>query len=57
MPALNGSTFLRNPQTGEIESLAAGSELPEWAVGLVGGHLLVEPEVIADEKPKRPRAR
>lgn len=41
---LNSGTHLRNPATGEIEFLPAGSTLPEWATtgsdGMVGDHLL-----------------
>lgn len=52
MPKLTGSTTLMRPDTLEVVTLAEGDDLPEWADGLVGAHLLVE-----DEKPKRPARR
>lgn len=51
MPKLTGSTTLMRPDTLEVVTLAEGDDLPEWADGLVGAHLLEE------EKPKRPARR
>lgn len=45
---LRGTMAFRNPETQEVVSLLAGSEVPEWAVGLV------HPDDLEDEKPKRP---
>ena len=44
---VTANTLLRDPSTGDLVSVAAGEDLPEWADGLVGAHLLdapVEPE-------------
>lgn len=43
MTKLTGGTVVQNPQTLEPVFLAAGSDLPEWAEGLVGDHLLDQP--------------
>ena len=51
MPKLTGSTTVMRPDTLEVVTLAEGDDLPEWADGLVGAHLLEE------EKPKRPARR
>lgn len=45
MPKLTDNVALRNPETGEVVTLSPGTELPKWADGLVGGHLL-------DDAPK-----
>jgi len=45
---LNANTTLVHPSTLEATAIAAGDEVPDWADGLVGDHL------IEDEKPKRP---
>lgn len=47
MPKLTGNTAVMRPDTLEVVTLAEGDDLPEWADGLVGAHLLEE------EKPKR----
>ena len=52
MPKLTGNTTLMRPDTLEVVTLAEGDDLPDWADGLVGAHLLVE-----EEKPKRPARR
>ena len=52
MPKLTGDTTLMRPDTLEVVTLAEGDDLPDWADGLVGAHLLVE-----EEKPKRPARR
>lgn len=52
MPKLTGNTAVMRPDTLEVVTLAEGDDLPEWADGLVGAHLLVE-----EEKPKRPARR
>lgn len=43
MATLTENVILRDPSTGAPTSLLVGSELPEWAEGLVGGHVLTEP--------------
>lgn len=40
MARLKGNVLLRNPETGAVELLADGSDLPDWARGLVGDHAL-----------------
>ena len=56
---LTGTTVLPDPTTLLPLVLRAGDELPDWADGMVGGHLLgeageapaeTEPEVV-DERP------
>lgn len=51
MAKLNANTTLVHPATIEVTTLAAGEEVPDWAEGLVGDHL------VEDEKPKRAPAR
>ena len=44
---VTANTLLRDPSTGDLVPVAAGEDLPQWADGLVGAHLLdapVEPE-------------
>lgn len=48
MPKLKENTLLTKPGTLDLVSLSAGEDVPDWAVGLIGDHLVVE-----DEKPKR----
>lgn len=40
MPKLTANTVIPHPQTGEPVLLAESGDLPDWAVGLVGDHLL-----------------
>ena len=47
MPKLKENTLLTKPGTLDLVSLSAGEDVPDWAVGLIGDHL------VADEKPKR----
>lgn len=47
MPKLKENTLLTKPGTLDLVSLSAGEEVPDWAVGLIGDHL------VEDEKPKR----
>ena len=47
MPKLKENTLLTNPGTLDLVSLSAGEDVPDWAVGLIGDHL------VEDEKPKR----
>lgn len=51
MAKLNANTTLVHPSTLEATAIAAGDEVPDWADGLVGDHL------VEDEKPKRAPAR
>lgn len=39
MARLTGATVVRHPESGEVVTLAAG-DLPAWADGLVGDHLI-----------------
>ena len=48
MAKLNANTTVMRPDTLEVVALAEGDDVPDWADGLVGDHL------IEDEKPKRP---
>lgn len=54
MPKLTGTTIVVNPATYLSEVLLAGSDLPEWAAGLVGNHLLDEPELAVEPAPVEP---
>ena len=47
MAKLNANTTVMRPDTLAVVTLAEGDEVPDWAVGLIGDHL------IEDEKPKR----
>lgn len=51
MARLTENTVLVRPGTLEVVILAAGDEVPDWADGMVGDHL------VEDEKPKRAPAR
>ena len=47
MPKLKENTLLTKPGTLDLVSLSAGEDVPDWAVGLIGDHL------VEDAKPKR----
>ena len=47
MPKLKENTLLTKPGTLDLVSLSAGEDVPDWAVGMIGDHL------VEDEKPKR----
>lgn len=47
MPKLKENTLLTKPGTLDLVSLSAGEDVPDWAVGLIGDHL------VEDERPKR----
>lgn len=47
MPKLKENTLLTKPGTLDLVSLSAGEDVPDWAVGLIGDHL------VEDEVPKR----
>ena len=47
MAKLNANTTVMRPDTLEVVTLAEGDEVPDWAEGLIGDHL------VEDEKPKR----
>lgn len=47
MPKLKENTLLTKPGTLDLVSLSAGEDVPDWAVGLIGDHL------VEDEQPKR----
>lgn len=40
MVRLTANVILAHPETGVPEILVMGSDLPDWAVGLVGEHVL-----------------
>ena len=59
MPKLTGTTVVVNPTTHTPEVLLAGTDLPDWADGLVGSHLLdpesePEPDPAADHAEPEP---
>lgn len=59
MPKLTGTTVVVNPTTHTPEVLLAGTDLPDWADGLVGSHLLdpesePEPDPAADQTEPEP---
>ena len=37
MPKLKENTLLTKPGTLDLVSLSAGEDVPDWAVGLIGG--------------------
>ena len=42
---VTANTLLRDPSTGDLVSVAAGEDVPEWAERLIGAHILkAEPE-------------
>ena len=43
--------MLRNPSSGDLVSLLAGAEVPEWAEGQVGDHLITKGDESEDGKP------
>lgn len=43
MAKVTGNVALRDPATGAIVVLNTGDEVPDWADGLVGPHLLEQP--------------
>ena len=47
MPKLKENTLLTKPGTLDLVSLSAGEDVPDWAEGLIGDHL------VEDEEPKR----
>ena len=47
MAKLNANTTVMRPDTLEVVALAEGDDVPDWAVGLIGDHL------VEDEEPKR----
>lgn len=47
MAKLNANTTVMRPDTLAVVTLAEGDEVPDWAEGLIGDHL------IEDEQPKR----
>lgn len=60
MGSLAGNTVLTHPETGAPVSLLKGQEIPDWADGLVGDHLIEgndddasssEATVTPDQKP------
>lgn len=54
MARLTAGVVLRNPETGQPEFLAEGSDLPRWAAGLVGDHALEQPKAPAKKAAAKP---
>lgn len=50
MAKLTEGVVIRHPESSQPVFLPAGSDLPDWAVGLVGGHVL-------DGSAKKPASR
>ena len=46
MPKLKENTLLTKPGTLDLVSLSAGEDVPDWAEGLIGDHLV-------EDEPKR----
>ncbi len=59
MPKLTDNTMVVHPETREAVLLAATGDLPDWAEGLVGPHLLEEggQPVAEDNEVARLKAR
>lgn len=55
MPRLTAGVVLRRPDTGERVFLPTGSDLPEWASGLVGPHVL-DGATTTERPPAEPAA-
>ena len=51
MPKLKENTLLTKPGTLDLVSLSAGEDVPDWAVGLIGDHL-VEPKRATTSRAK-----
>ena len=49
MPTLTDTTVVRHPDTLAPVVLTAGAEVPEWASGLVGDHLIASAEDVPAE--------
>lgn len=49
---LTATTVVAHPETNEPTVLLEGSDLPAWAKGLVGDHLLEAPEPAPKAAPK-----
>ena len=47
MAKLNANTVVKRPDGLDVVVLMAGDDVPEWAAGLIGDHL------VEDKKPKR----
>lgn len=48
MSTLSATTVLAHPGSGEPFVLLAGSEVPDWAVDMVGDHLIADAETDTD---------
>lgn len=48
MPKLTANVLLAHPDTNEPVVLVEGTELPDWAYGFVGDHVLDEPKPVAE---------
>lgn len=53
MAKLTANVVLAHPDTNEPVVLVEGSDLPEWAVGLVGDHVLTEAAPEPEKTPAR----
>lgn len=36
---VNANVLLRDPKSGQVTVVNAGEDVPEWAEGMIGGHL------------------
>ena len=52
MAKLNANTTVMRPDTLEVVALAEGDEVPDWAVGLIGDHLVEKPKRAASSRAK-----
>ncbi|GAB3304276.1 hypothetical protein EK0264_03725 [Epidermidibacterium keratini] len=51
MAKLKATVIVRNPKTGAVTALLAGSAVPDWAEGLVGDHLLEQERKAPAKRP------
>ena len=57
MATLAANTVVRHPETGEVVSLAEGSEVPAWATSLLGEHLFAAEKKAPASKSDSGRSR
>lgn len=56
MAALSGNTIVAHPETGAPTILLKGEDVPDWAEGLIGDHLIEGASEKASEDGMPPRA-
>lgn len=54
MGSLADNTVLTHPETGVPISLLKGQEIPDWAEGLVGDHLIAQDQLATDTQATSP---